>query len=223
MKTKAVVLFSGGLDSQLVVKILKEQKIKLIALYFILPFYPNYLKEKKEVFNFAHREKIALKYIDCTKGKLFQEYFAIVKKPKFGYGSGLNPCIDCRIFMLKKAKELMKKLKADLIATGEVLGERPMSQNLRALKWIEEETDLVNKILRPLSAKLLPETEAERKKLVDREKFYAFSGRRRVSQIELAKKYNLKNYPAPAGGCLLCDREFAKRLKTMLENFGNLD
>lgn len=112
---------------------------------------------------------------------------------------------------------------ADFIATGEVLGERPMSQHLRALKLIEKEAGLENKILRPLSAKLLAETEAEKNGLVDRDKLYAISGRRRLPQMELAKKYGLKNYPSPAGGCLLCDKEFVKKFGVMLENFGDLD
>ncbi|MFN3301927.1 MAG: hypothetical protein ACK413_02815 [Patescibacteria group bacterium] len=223
MKKKAIVLFSGGLDSRLVIKILQEQKINLVALHFILPFGSGCCADKISVFNFCQVEKIPLKFIDCTKGKLFHEYLEIIKKPKYGYGAGLNPCIDCRIFMLKKAKRLMKKLKVDFIATGEVLDERPMSQHFSALKLIEKETDLVGKILRPLSAKLLPETEAEKKGLIDREKLYAISGRRRLPQIELAKKYGLKNYPSPAGGCLLCDKEFSKRFKMMLENFTDID
>ena len=223
MKIKGIVLFSGGLDSRLVIKILKEQKIDLIALHFILPFGTGCCADKTCVFNFTQIEGVPIKFIDCTKGKLFKEYLEIVKKPKFGYGSGLNPCLDCRIFMLKKAKKLMKKFGADFIATGEVLGERPMSQNLRALKLIEKEAGLENKILRPLSAKLLPETEVEKKGLIDREKLLAISGRRRLPQMELAKKYGLKNYPTPAGGCLLCDQEFVKRFKNMLNNFGKID
>jgi tRNA U34 2-thiouridine synthase MnmA/TrmU len=220
---KALVLFSGGLDSQLVIKILKEQGIEVIALYFILPFGVGCCSDKIFVFNFSQIETVPLRFIDCTKGKNFREYLEIIKKPKFGRGAGLNPCIDCRIFMLKRAKQMMKKIGTDFIATGEVLGERPMSQTFRALKIIEKETGLENKILRPLSAKLLPETEAEKKGLVDREKLYAISGRRRLPQMELAKKFELKNYPSPAGGCLLCDKEFSKRFKAMLDNFKKVD
>lgn len=220
---KALVLFSGGLDSRLVIEILKEQKIDLVALHFILPFSEGCCLEKTCVFNFCQVENVPLKFVDCTKGKLFHQYLKIIRKPKFGYGAGLNPCIDCRIFMLKIAKKMMKKMKVDFIATGEVLNERPMSQTNRALKIIEKETDLENKILRPLSAKLLPETEAEKKGLIDRNKLYAISGRRRLPQIELAKKYGLKDYPNPAGGCLLCDKEFSKRIKAMLENFSDLN
>jgi len=224
MKTiKGLVLFSGGLDSQLVIKILQEQKIEVVALHFILPFGAGCCSDKKCVFNFTQVADVKLKFVDCTKGKNFEEYLEIIKDPHFGRGAGINPCIDCRIFILKKAKELLNDFSCNFIATGEVLGERPMSQHLRALKLIEKETGLENKILRPLSAKLLTETEAEKNKLVDREKLYAISGRRRLPQMELAKKYGLKNYPTPAGGCLLCDKEFAKRFEQMLENFGDLD
>jgi len=222
-KANALVLFSGGLDSQLVIKILQEQKIEIIALHFILPFGAGCCSDKKCIFNFSQVAGVKLELIDCTQGKNFQEYLEFVKKPKFGHGAGINPCIDCRIFILKKAKGLMEKLNYGFIATGEVLGERPMSQHLRALKLIEKETGLEDKILRPLSAKLFPETEAEKNGLVDRKKLYAISGRRRIPQMDLAKKYGLKNYPSPAGGCLLCEKEFTKRFKQMLENFNILD
>jgi tRNA-uridine 2-sulfurtransferase len=222
-KAKALVLFSGGLDSQLVIKILQEQKIEIVALHFILPFGAGCCSDQKCIFNFSQVTGVKLRFVDCTQGENFQEYLEFVKKPKFGHGAGINPCIDCRIFILKKAKELMKKLECDFIATGEVLGERPMSQHLRALKLIEKETGLEGNILRPLSAKLFPETEAEKNGLVNRKKLYDISGRRRVPQMDLAKKYGLKNYPSPAGGCLLCEKEFAKRFKQMLENFNNLD
>lgn len=222
-KTKAIVLFSGGLDSQLVIKILQEQKIEIITLHFILPFGAGCCSDQKCVFNFTQVNGVKLEIVDCTRGKNLQEYLEIVKAPQFGHGTGINPCIDCRIFILKKAKELLKKLKADFIATGEVLGERPMSQHLRALKLIEKETGLENKILRPLSAKLLLITEAEKNGLVNREKLLAIAGRRRLPQIELAQKYGLKNYPQPAGGCLLCEKEFSKRFLSTLENFGDLN
>lgn len=222
-KVKAIVLFSGGLDSQLVIRILQSQKIEIVALHFVLPFGAGCCSDQKCVFNFTQVNGVKLEIVDCSQGKNLQEYLEIVKTPQFGHGTGINPCIDCRIFILKKAKELLKKLKADFIATGEVLGERPMSQHLRALKIIEKETGLENKILRPLSAKLLPETDAEKNGLVNREKLLAITGRRRLPQIELAKKYDLKNYPQPAGGCLLCEKEFSKRFLSALENLGDLN
>lgn len=222
-KTKALVLFSGGLDSQLVIKILQEQKIDVVALHFILPFGAGCCSDQKCVLNFTQVAGVKLEFVDCTQDKNFQEYLEIIKSPWFGRGTAINPCIDCRIFILKKAKELLKKFNCNFIATGEVLGERPMSQYLRALKLIEKEARLENKILRPLSAQLLPETEAEKNGLVNREKLYAISGRRRVLQIELARKYGLKNYPQPAGGCLLCEKEFGKKFQVLLENFGDLN
>jgi len=214
-KTKALVLLSGGLDSRLCAKILQEQGIEVTALHFILPFLGCCKPDCS--FKFTQLEGIKLKIIDCTKGRNFQEYIQMIKKPKHGYGSAINPCIDCHILMLKKAKQIMNKEKADFIATGEVLNERPMSQHIRALKIIEEESSLKGKLLRPLSAKLLEETEAEKKKLVDREKLLAIHGRIRKPQMDLAKKYKI-SYPLPAGGCLLCEEEFAKKIKDLFKH-----
>lgn len=204
---KAVVMFSGGLDSLLVIEILKRQEIEVIPVYLRLPLGSRYNKTP---------EMKGLRIIDCTSGRLLQEYMRIIRKPKHGYGSGINPCIDCHIFMLKKAKGIMKKFKADFIATGEVLGERPMSQHKKALELIERESGLKGKLLRPLSAKLLDETEAEKKGLIDRNKLLDIQGRSRKKQIELAEKYKIR-YPSPGGGCLLCEREFAERLKNLLK------
>ena len=140
---------------------------------------------------------VKLKIVDVTKGKLLEEYLEIVKKFEHGRGSGLNPCIDCRIFILKKAKEIADKEKIDLIVTGEVLGERPMSQHRKAMKVIE--------------------TNAEKNKLLDREKLYSIQGRRRTEQIKLAEKFKI-NFPTPAGGCLLCEKNLKKRFQILLEN-----
>lgn len=218
--TKCIALLSGGLDSRLAIKLMQDQKIKVIALYFSLPFGSGCCMPDC-AFNFAQTQGIELKIIDCTKGKLFQEYVEMVRKPKHGYGSAINPCIDCRIFILKKAKQLMPKYKASFIVTGEVLNERPMSQNLNALKLVEKESHLQGKLLRPLSAKLLPETDAEKQGLVDRNKLLDIEGRSRKKQIELAKKFKL-SYPMPAGGCLLCEKEFAKKLKDLFTHKKNI-
>lgn len=214
-KTKALVMFSGGLDSRLVIKLLQEQGIDIEAIFFSLPFGTGCCNLNC-TFNFSQIQGIPLQVIDCTSGKYLQDYIKIVKKPKHGYGSGLNPCVDCRIFMLKIAKEYMKKINADFIATGEVLGERPMSQHRKAMDIIEKESGLKGLLLRPLSAGLLEETIPEKKKLVDRLKFLKIRGRGRNKQIELAKKYNI-DYPSPGGGCLLCEREFIKRLKNLMD------
>jgi len=215
-KTKAIVLFSGGLDSRLVIELLKQQGIQIKALHFKLPFGSGCCKSDCS-FKFTQLKGIPLEIVDCTSGKNFQEYLKTIKKPKFGYGSGMNPCIDCRIFMLKNAAQAMKTEKANFVVTGEVLNERPMSQHAKAMQLTELESGLQGKLLRPLSAKLLPETEAEKKGLVDRKKLLTISGRSRKQQIELANKFKIP-YPAPAGGCLLCEKEFAKKLQDLFKH-----
>ena len=142
------------------------------------------------------------------------DYLRMVRKPRFGYGKNLNPCVDCRIYMLKKAKHFAKQIGAKFIFTGEVLGQRPMSQHKAALDLIEREAGLQGKILRPLSAKLLPKTEAETKGFVEEKALRNISGRSRKRQIEMTKEFNIVNYPCAAGRYLLTDRQFAKRLET---------
>ena len=209
---KALVLMSGGLDSLLATKIILDQGIDIVGINFILPF------EK--------RKKISVDGIDLKEVKIGLDYLNIIRHPKFGYGSGINPCIDCKIFMLKRAKELMKEYKASFIVMGDVVGQRPMTQNLRAINIIERESDTEGLILRPLSAKLLPETIPEKNGWVDRSKLYGISGRSRKFQIELAKKFNIKNYEQPAGGCRLTEKEFAKKMRNRLNmesDIGKMD
>lgn len=208
-RTKAIVLFSGGLDSILATKMMQEQKVEPICICFKSPFFSC---EKAKKYFKQLKIKKPLKII-----KLGKDYIELIKKPKYGYGSALNPCIDCRIFMLKKAKQIMKKEKADFVVTGEVLNERPMSQTKNNLILIEKESGLQGKILRPLSAKLLQETEAEKKGFVDRSKLLSIHERQRKIQIALAKKYKI-SYPTPAGGCLLCEKLFGKKLKDLFKN-----
>lgn len=210
---KALALLSGGLDSMLAIKLLLEQGVKVEAVHGRLLFEAG-LYERAE--KFAEEEGIKLHVIDATKGRLFQEYINIIRKPKHGYGSAINPCIDCRIFMLKKAKELAKKIGSGFLVTGEVVGERPMTQMPQAIKLIEREAGV--QTLKPLSARLLPPTEAEKKGWVDRDKLLAISGRSRKPQFELAKKYGLKDFPTPAGGCILCEKEFAARLNDLFKH-----
>ena len=208
-KIKALVLLSGGLDSILAVKILKEQKIEVVGLAF-----KSYFFNEKQAKKAAKHLRVPLKVIDFSK-----EHLKIVKGPKYGYGKGMNPCIDCHILMLKKAKKIMEKEKFHFVATGEVLGERPMSQNKRALKLVAEKSSLKNYLLRPLSAKLLEKTIPEEKGWVKREKLLDISGRSRKRQIALAKKWKIEYYPSPAGGCLLTDLEFSKRLRELFEKY----
>lgn len=206
---KAVALFSGGLDSALAAKVVAEEGIKVTALHFKTPFCDS----ERYAVKTAKALGIPLKII-----KTGADYIQIIRKPKHSYGSAMNPCVDCKIFMIKKAKAFAKKIGAKFIFTGEVLGQRPMSQNLSALHLIERETGLKGKLLRPLSAKLLPETEAEKKGWIDRNKLLAISGRQRKEQLELARKYNIKGYSCPSGGCLLTQKEFAAKLRDLFRH-----
>jgi tRNA U34 2-thiouridine synthase MnmA/TrmU len=144
-----------------------------------------------------------------------EEYLDVVKHPKHGYGSNMNPCIDCRIFMMKKAKAYMEEAGASFIVTGEVLGERPMSQRRDAMRLIEKEAGLDGLVLRPLSAKLLSASIPEKEGWVDREKLLKIQGRSRKPQIQLADHFGIRDYPCPAGGCLLTDPGFAQRMRDL--------
>jgi len=206
---KALVLYSGGLDSRLVVRMLQDQGFEVTALYFALPFGCSHCSEK-----LIEDKNIKLVIKDVKKEPLLSEYLEILKNPKFGRGSGINPCKDCKIFMFKKAKEYADKHGIEVIATGEVVGQRPMSQIPSAMRTIDQELGF--EILRPLSAKAIKETEVEKKGLVDRQKLLGIMGRNRKVQMELAEKYKIK-YPTPGGGCFLCEKKPAIRLKHLLE------
>jgi hypothetical protein len=212
---KCIVMLSGGLDSRLAIKIMQEQGFEVTALFFKLPFGTGCCDENCS-FNFAQIQGVELKIFDCTKGELLQEYLDCIKNPKYGRGAGVNPCIDCRVFMFTKAREFADSKNIDLIVSGEVLGERPMSQMMKSMNLVEEKSGLKRRLLRPLSAKLLPETEAEKEGLVDREKLYDIQGRRRVGQIAMAEKFKIK-YPHPAGGCMLCEKELKNKFQKLLE------
>jgi tRNA-uridine 2-sulfurtransferase len=211
--TKALVLYSGGLDSRLVLEILKEQKIDITALYFNLPFNCGCCNPSCNL-KFTQLKNIKMIIIDLTKEPLLSEYLNIIKKPKHGRGKAYNPCKDCKIFMLKKAKEYAEKKGIEIIATGEVIGQRPMSQIKKAKNIIDKELGF--EVLRPLSAKLLDKTTYEKEGLINREKLYKIEGRTRKKQIELAKKYKI-TYPSPSGGCILCEKAYKERFKTLLK------
>jgi tRNA-specific 2-thiouridylase len=211
-KVKALALLSGGLDSTLAAKLILNQGIDVVAVNFVTPFCLC-KKGGCEATEAAKQLGVPLKVVNVGN-----EYLKMVRKPKHGYGRNMNPCIDCRIFIAKKAKKYAKEIGASFIFTGEVLDERPMSQHSKAMKIIEEESGLKGKILRPLSAKLLPETAMEKKGLVDREKLLDIRGRSRKPQIKLAEKFNIKDYPCPAGGCLLTYREYANKLRDLFKH-----
>lgn len=211
---KAVALFSGGLDSTLAIKVILEQAVEVVALHFFSPFYTC---QNKGCGITAEKIAQTLKVELVTKF-LGNEYLSIVKNPKYGYGKNLNPCIDCRILMLKKCREMMQELGASFVITGEVLGQRPKSQTLMALKLIERQSTLEGLVLRPLSAKLLQPTIPEEKAWVDREKLLDFCGRTRKPQIKLAAILAIKDYLCPAGGCLLTYSEFAKKVKDLISH-----
>jgi len=208
-RIKALALLSGGLDSILATKLILEQGIDVVAFNVTSPFC---LCKKGGCGAVEAAKQLGVELKVVYAGL---EYLKMVRKPKHGYGRNMNPCIDCRIFLFRKAKRMAKELGASFIFTGEVLDERPMSQHYPALKIIEEEAGLKGNILRPLSARLLPETEIEKKSLVDRAKLLEIRGRSRKPQIKLAAEFNIKDYPCPAGGCLLTDKEFANRIRDL--------
>lgn len=220
-KKKAVALFSGGLDSILAAKIVQEQGIDVVGLHIRTGFHSEDVKERLGILNKEENpvrkaaEQINLPLVEID---ISDTYCEVIENPKYGYGKNANPCIDCKIKFLKTAKEFMEKEGFDFVVTGEVVNQRPMSQNLPALRLIEKEAGLEGLVLRPLSAKLLPPTIPEQKGWVDREKLYDISGRGRDRQLELAKKFGLKYIPQPAGGCLLTMEEIGKRVFDQLEH-----
>ena len=207
---KTLSLLSGGLDSILAARVIVEQDIEVIGVCFVTPFFgPDNARNASKTLG------IRLIEHDFT-----EEYFAMMKSPRYGFGGNMNPCIDCHGLMLKTAHGLLEKYQASFLITGEVLGERPMSQTrggLNAVLKLSADRDLV---LRPLSAKLLEPTKPEREGWVDREKLYDFSGRGRKRQEELAKSFGIKDYPQPAGGCLLTEERYSQRLEELIEHEG---
>lgn len=205
-KIKALVMFSGGLDSILAAKLLQQQNIEVTGLNCVSYFFDN-----QSAIKAAGQLGLKLITIDFSDGHL-----TTLKKPRYGYGKRMNPCLDCHLLMLKKAKEIMEKNDFDFIATGEVLGERPMSQNKRALNLLEKESGLKGYLLRPLSAKWLDPTVPEKEGWVNRNNLLDLRGRGRKRQIALARGWGIADYPTPSGGCLLTDLEFSKKISELL-------
>jgi tRNA U34 2-thiouridine synthase MnmA/TrmU len=213
-KAKCVALFSGGLDSSLAVLTMLEQGVEVTALMFLTHFGCD-LEDKSSCSQ--NPQPIAEKFgFQLKLMHLGEKFIEIVKNPKHGYGKNMNPCIDCRILMLKEAREFMQMIDADFLISGEVLGQRPKSQMRNSLNLIEREAGVEGILLRPLSAKLLEPTIPEQQGLVDREKLLDFNGRSRKPQMKLADKYGLSDYPTPAAGCLLTDHGYSARLKDLL-------
>ncbi|MCK9393477.1 MAG: tRNA 4-thiouridine(8) synthase ThiI [Candidatus Paceibacterota bacterium] len=206
-QVKCLSLLSGGLDSMLAIKILEANGVKVQPISFV-----SYFFNSKSAQTACDNQGWKLRVEDIS-----EEHLKMVKNPKHGHGSAYNPCIDCHLMMLKEAKKIMEAEGYDFIATGEVVGQRPMSQNRNALALIEKEAELVGKIVRPLCLKALGETEAEKKGIINRDGFYDISGRARTRQIELAKELGIKDYPSPAGGCILTEVVYGKLLATLFK------
>ena len=227
MRVKALGMISGGLDSTLATQVLIDQGVEVEGVNFSTGFcVTEHTRNFKSPGDKALRPNEALRLAAELRFKVHlidisKDYLPVVTDPKYGYGANMNPCIDCRIFMFKRMKALMQEFNAQFIYTGEVLGQRPMSQHRQAMKTIETDSGLEGLVLRPLSAKLLDPTIPEIKGWVDRSKLLAFSGRSRNPQIELAKKSGLENYPQPAGGCcFLADPQYSKKLKDFFDHNG---
>ncbi|ABB13633.1 hypothetical protein [Carboxydothermus hydrogenoformans] len=216
---KALALFSGGLDSTLAIKLILEQGVEVEAVNFTSPFCRCLAKGQgcASTAKLAADLGIKLHVQNCG-----EEYLRIVENPPHGYGSALNPCIDCRIFKFKKAKKLMEEIGAKFMITGEVLGQRPNSQRRDAINLIDREAGIKGLVLRPLSALHFPPTIAEQEGYVSRDKLLAISGRSRKTQMELAASFGINDYPCPSGGCLLTKKEFAGKVQDLIRYNGKL-
>lgn len=212
---KAIALLSGGLDSTLAAKLILDQEIELEAVNYYTPFCTCTSKDSSCMASqkAAQQIGIPLKVLHADL-----RYLDMIQNPKHGYGRNMNPCIDCRIFIFKKAKEYMEQTGASFIITGEVLGQRPMSQRREAMSLIDKESGLAGLVLRPLSASLFEPSLPEREGWVDRDKLLNISGRSRKPQIKLAQEKGINDYPCPAGGCLLTEDEFSKKMKDLFSH-----
>ncbi len=214
MNKKAISLFSGGLDSALAAKLILDQGIDVVGLHFTSHFASKSDKERG-IQAIRTAKELGIRLIVKNKG---DEYIEVIKKPRYGYGKNMNPCIDCRIFMLEKTALVMAEEEAGFLITGEVVGQRPMSQKRHTIELIEKRSNLAGLIVRPLSAKLFPPTKAELEGVIDRERLLGISGRSRETQYNLVRLYNLKEFARPGGGCLLTDPIFSRKLKNLMEN-----
>ena len=209
-KGRAFSLLSGGLDSLLATRLIMDQGIEVVGLHFITPFF-GYQKKGQEA---RYREKWKEFYgIDARIIDVSDEYLRILRNPRYGYGRNFNPCVDCKIFLFSRAKDIMEEEKADFLVSGEVLGQRPMSQRRDTMRIVERDSGTEGFLLRPLCAQLMKPTRPELEGIVDRQKLLGITGRGRKPQMELAERMGIRHYPAPAGGCLLTDPEMANRIR----------
>ena len=210
---KLIALVSGGLDSTLAMLIAKRMGFDIVPVHIVTPFNDPCCRDIGFLNKVLEREKLRLKTVIVGK-----EYVDMVRSPKYGYGRAMNPCIDCRIFFFKIAKKIMEEEGAAGIVTGEVLDQRPKSQNLKAIRIIEEESGLTGRVLRPLSGKILKPTKLIEEGLIREDQLLSIRGRSRKRQIELARSFGLTDYPNPSGGCLLTYEPYARKLKDVFEN-----
>ncbi|MDF1614956.1 thiamine biosynthesis protein [Desulfurivibrio dismutans] len=208
--TTALALYSGGLDSTLACRVIMEQNIRVVAVKFVTPFFgADLLKDPEKYQQTVHR-----KYgIEVILRDLTEPYLRMLARPAHGYGKNFNPCVDCKIMLMGEAKRMLAELGADFLISGEVLGQRPMSQRRDTLRVIERDSGCADLLLRPLCARNLPPTKPEREGLVDRGKMYDFKGRSRTPQMKLAEYFGISDYESPGGGCVLTDPNLAQRIR----------
>lgn len=207
-KVQALGLCSGGLDSILSALVLRNQNIHVEWITFETPFFTAE-KAKRA----ADQTGIPLHIEDITP-----DYLEMLKAPPAGFGKNMNPCMDCHTMMFNKAGQFMQANGFDFLFSGEVRGQRPMSQNISSLRYVEKHSQFDGRILRPLSAKCMPETPMEQEGLVDRDQLLGLSGRSRKPQMALAREFGIDDYPSPAGGCLLTDPGYSRRLKDLMDH-----
>ncbi len=215
MQRRALALFSGGLDSILAVKVVQQQGIEVLALNFTSPFFGCSPMLDGEPLAAQYARRYAIPFRSIALG---QEFLEMLRHPRHGYGSGLNPCIDCKAFMLRCAKGLMAEFAADFVITGEVVGQRPMSQRQDTLRVIERDSGLAGLLLRPLSARYLKPTVPELEGWVRREELPAIKGRGRKEQMRLAAELGVDEYPTPGGGCLLTEDSYIPKVRDVLDH-----
>jgi tRNA-specific 2-thiouridylase len=225
-KIKAIALVSGGLDSALAVAVVSRLGVEVLALHASIGYSPGFMRaeiagEKPADLAAAEAARMSAAFgVPVRILDLVEEYFGVLLHPRHGYGANANPCIDCHLFMIRKAKGVMEREGAQFVFTGEVLGQRPMSQNYKALELIDRESGLEGLLVRPLSAKLLPETLAEKNGWIARDGLLDIQGRSRRRQMELAAALGVKGYSSPAGGCMLTDENYAAKLKDWMKHRG---